>query len=77
MANEPGPPSPEEAKKAERRKLLDRLYSMDTGAHQRDREQEELRAQGIDIAREKERRPDAGGAGIGGSGGKHDNYSYA
>jgi hypothetical protein len=58
----------EQAKKDERRKVLDRLNSMDTGAHHHDKEQEELRARGIDIAREKERRPDAGGADIGGLG---------
>jgi hypothetical protein len=67
--NEKGTPSREEqAKKAERRKILDRLNSMDTGAHHHDREQEDRRAGRIDIARERERRPDAGGASIGGSG---------
>jgi hypothetical protein len=48
----------EQAKKeAQRRKVLDRLNSMDTGAHHHDREQEDRRAGGIDIARERERRP--------------------
>ena len=69
MDDEKRTPSREEqAKKAQRRKILDRLNSMDTGVHHHDREQEELRARGIDMAREKERRPDAGGASIGGSG---------
>jgi hypothetical protein len=69
-------PSPEEqAKKAERRKILERLNTMDTGVSRYDMEQEEQRARGIDIAREKQRRPDPGGASIGGSGWKRDNYS--
>jgi hypothetical protein len=50
----------EQAKKAERRKILDRLNSIDTGAHHHDREQEERRAGEIDIARERERRPEPG-----------------
>jgi hypothetical protein len=63
-------PSPEEqAKKAQRRrKILERLNTMDTGVSRYDMEQEEQRARGIDIAREKQRRPDPGGASIGGSG---------
>ena len=61
------PSREEQAKKAERRKILDRLNSMDTGAHHHDREQEDRRAGRIDIAREKERRPEPGN--IGGSGG--------
>ena len=58
MDNEKRTPSREEqAKKAERRKILDRLNSMDTGAHHHDREQEDRTAGGINIARERERRP--------------------
>jgi hypothetical protein len=53
-------PSREERAKAESRKILDRLNSMDTGVSRYDREQEERRARGIDIAREKERRPESG-----------------
>jgi hypothetical protein len=54
-------PSPEEqAKKAERRKILERLNTMDTGVSRYDMEQEERRARGINVAREKERRPDPG-----------------
>ncbi len=68
MDNEKRAPSREEqAKKAERRKILDRLNSMDTGAHHHDREQEDRRAGRIDIARERERRPEPGN--FGGSGG--------
>jgi hypothetical protein len=44
-------------RRAQRRKILDRLNSMDTGAHHHDREQEDRTAGGIDIARERERRP--------------------
>jgi hypothetical protein len=66
--NEKRTPSREEqAKKAERRKILDRLNSMDTGAHHHDREHEGRRAGGIDIARERERRPEPGN--VWGSGG--------
>jgi hypothetical protein len=61
------PPSREERAKAERRRILDRLNSSDTGVSRHDREQEERRARGIDIAREKERRPEPGS--FGGSGG--------
>ncbi len=62
------PSREEQAKKeAERRKILDRLNSMDTGAHRHDREQEDRRAGEIDIARERERRPEPGN--IWGSGG--------
>ena len=50
-------PSFEEQAKAKRRKILDRLNSMDTGGSHYDMEQEEQRARGIDIARERERRP--------------------
>ena len=66
--DEKGPPSREEqAKEAQRRKILDRLNSMDTGAHRHDREQEDRRAGEIDIARERERRPEPGsGLGSGG-----------
>ncbi len=49
-------PSSEEQAKAKRRKILDRLTSMDTGVSRYDMEQEEQRARGIDIARERERR---------------------
>jgi hypothetical protein len=62
--------SREERAKAERRKILDRLNSHDTGAHRHDREQEERRAREVDIAREKERRADPGmGYGSGGPAG--------
>jgi hypothetical protein len=61
------PSREEQAKKAERRKILDRLNSMDTGAHHNDGEQDYRRAGGIDIARERERRPEPGS--ILGSGG--------
>ena len=59
MDDEKGTPSREEQakKEAQRRKILDRLNSMDTGAHHDDREQEDSTAGGIDIARERERRP--------------------
>ena len=54
------PSREEQAKKAERRKILERLNSMDTGAHHHDREQEERRGREIDgeiaVARAKERR---------------------
>jgi hypothetical protein len=50
-------PSFEEQAKAKRRKILDRLNSIDTGGSHYDMEQEEQRARGIDIARERERRP--------------------
>jgi hypothetical protein len=64
------PSREEQAKKAQRRKILDRLNSMDTGAHHHDREQEERRAREIDTARERERRPEPGNVwGSGGSGG--------
>jgi hypothetical protein len=67
--NEKSTPSPEEqAKKAERRKILDRLNSMDTGVGRYEKEQEERRAREIDTARAKERRPEQGTP-IGGSGG--------
>jgi hypothetical protein len=61
------PSREEQAKKAERRKILDRMNSMDTGAHHHDGEQEDRRAGRIDIARERERRPEPGN--IWGSGG--------
>ncbi len=68
MDNEKRTPSREEqAKKAERRKILDRLNSMDTGAHHHDREHEERRGREIDVARESERRPEPGN--VWGSGG--------
>ena len=54
------PSREEQAKKDTRRKILDRLNSNDPGVSRYDREQEELRARGIDVAREKERRPDPG-----------------
>ena len=61
MDDENRTPSPEEqAKKAERRKILERLNTMDTGVSRYDMEQEERRARGINVAREKERRPDPG-----------------
>jgi hypothetical protein len=51
--NEKRTPSREEqAKKAERRKILDRLNSMDTGALHHDREHEGRRGREIDVARE-------------------------
>ena len=53
-------PSREERAKAERWKILERLNSIDTGAHHHEREQEERRAYGTDIARERERRPEPG-----------------
>ena len=68
MDDEKKTPSPEEQATAERRKILERLNTMDTGVSRYDMEQEERRARGINVAREKERRPDAGGASIGGSG---------
>jgi hypothetical protein len=58
--NEERPPSREEQAKARRRKILDRLNSLDTGVSRYDREQEERRARGIDIASAKERRPEPG-----------------
>lgn len=55
------------ARKAERQKILDRLNANDTGAHHRDREQEERSAREIGAARENERRPEPGSAtGLGG-----------
>ena len=58
MDNEKRTPSREEqAKKAQRRKILDRLNSMDTGVPHYDREQEDRTAGGVNIARERERRP--------------------
>ena len=60
------PSREEQAKKAARRKILDRLNSYDTGQSRHDREQEERRARGVDIASERERRPEPGT--IGGSG---------
>ena len=54
------PSREEQAKKAERRKILDRLNFMDTGANHHNSEQEERRARAIDNARERERRPDPG-----------------
>ncbi len=54
------PSREEQAKKAERRKVLDRLNSMDTGAYHHDREHEERRGREndgeIEVARAKERR---------------------
>jgi hypothetical protein len=56
--NEKRTPSREEqAKKAQRRKILDRLNSMNTGVPHYDREQQDRTAGGINIARERERRP--------------------
>ena len=50
MDDEKRTPSPEEqAKKAERRKILERLNTMDTGVSRYDMEQEEQRARGIDM----------------------------
>jgi hypothetical protein len=66
MDDEQRTPSREERAKAERRKILDRLNSLDTGVSRHDGEQEERRAREIDIAREKERRPEPGS--FGGSG---------
>ena len=67
MDDEQRTPSREEQAKARRRKILDRLNSLDTGSHHHDREQEERRAGEIDIARERERRPEPGsGLGSGG-----------
>ena len=67
MVDEQRTPSREGQAKAKRRKILDRLNSMDTGAIHHDREQEERRAREIDIARETERRPDPGAmSGMGG-----------
>ena len=60
MEKDPKASSREERTKAERRKILDRLNTYDTGAHRHDREQEERRARDVDIAREKERRADPG-----------------
>ena len=58
MDNEKRTPSREEqAKKAQRRKILDRLNSMNTGVPHYDREQQDRTAGGINIARERERRP--------------------
>ena len=54
------PSGGEQQAKARRRKILDRLNSMDTGVSRDHREQEERRARGIDIAGAKERRPDPG-----------------
>ena len=53
-------PSREEEAKARRRKILDRLNSIDTGVSRYDREQEDRRARGIETARAKERRPEPG-----------------
>ena len=55
------PSREEQAKKAARRKILDRLNSMDTGANHHNSEQEERRAHEIEIARAKERRWGGGG----------------
>ena len=59
MDNKKRTPSREEQAKAKakRRKILDRLNSMDTGVGHYDREQEDRRVGEIDIARERERRP--------------------
>jgi hypothetical protein len=54
------PSGEEEARTARRQRILDRLNANDTGVSRHDREQEERRARGIDIAREKERRPEPG-----------------
>jgi hypothetical protein len=67
MDDEQRTPSREEQAKVRRRKILDRLNSVDTGVSRYDREQEERRARGIDIVREKDRRPEPGS--FGGSGG--------
>ena len=66
MDDEQRTPSGGEQAKARRRKILDRLNSMDTGVSRDDREQEERRTRGIDIAGAKERRPEPGT--FGGSG---------
>jgi len=50
-------PSSKEQAKAKRRKILEHLNTMDAGVSRYDMEQEALRARGIDIARERERRP--------------------
>jgi hypothetical protein len=57
--NEKRTPSREEQAKEElkRRKILDRLNSMNTGVPHYDREQQDRTAGGINIARERERRP--------------------
>ena len=54
------PAREEQAKTAARRKILDRLNSYDTGVSRHDREQKERGARGIDIERERERRPEPG-----------------
>ncbi len=62
MDDEKRTPSPEEqAKKAQRQKILDRLNSMDTGANHHNSEQEERRAYEVEIVRAKERRWGGGG----------------
>ena len=68
MDDEQRTPSREEQAKARRRKILDRLNSIDTGVSRYDREHEERRARGIDIASAKERRHEPGNY-FGGSGG--------
>ena len=62
MDDEQRTPAREEQAKeeAKRRKILDRLNSIDTGVSRYDREHEERRARGIDIASAKERRPEPG-----------------
>jgi hypothetical protein len=59
-------PSRKAQAKAELRKILDRLNSIDTGASRHDMEQEERGARDIDMARKRERRPDPGGGWGGG-----------
>jgi hypothetical protein len=54
-------PSSEEQAKARRRKILERLNTMDTGANHHNSEQEQRRAHEIEIARAKERRWGGGG----------------
>ena len=54
------PSREEQAKKAERRKILDCLNSNDTGVTRYDREQEERSAREGDLARERERRSHPG-----------------
>ena len=68
MDDEQRTPSREEHAKTRRRKILDRLNSIDSGVSRYDREHEERRARGIDIASAKERRPEPGNF-FGGSGG--------
>ena len=54
------PSREEQVKKDERRKILDRLNSIDTGVSWYDREPEERSARELALAREKERRSHPG-----------------